>query len=125
MESRSFKDLEIYKRACILRKSIFELTKTFPPEEKFKLTDQIIRSTRKCPANIAEGHGRFHFKENIQYCRIARGSLTETQDHLSVAFECAYINENYFTRYNNEIESLIKMLNGCYIRYLQSKKVGN
>lgn len=124
MGSRSFKDLEIYKRACVLRKSIFELTKTFPPEEKFKLSDQIIRSTRKCPANIAEGHGRFHFKENIQYCRIARGSLTETQDHLSVAFECAYINENYFIRYNNEIENLIKMING-YIRYLQSKKVEN
>ena len=74
-----------------MRKRIFELTKSFPIEEKFKLTDQIIRSTRKCPANIAEGHGRFHFQENIQFCRITRGSLTETQDHLNCAFECNYI----------------------------------
>ena len=94
MESKSFESLEIYKRACILRKKIFELTKKFPLEEKYKLVDQIIRSTRKCPANIAEGHGRYHFQENIQFCRIARGSLTESPDHLNCAFECGYIDAN-------------------------------
>jgi len=84
------------------------------------LTDQIIRSTRKCPANIAEGYGRFHFKENIQYCRIARGSLTETQDHLSCALECNYISTQILKEYDSEIEVLIKMLNG-YIKYLKSQ----
>ncbi|MFT5386319.1 MAG: four helix bundle protein [Saprospiraceae bacterium] len=61
MESRSFEDLEIYKKARVLRNDIFKLTSSFPAEEKYRLTDQIIRSTRKCPANIAEGHGRYHF----------------------------------------------------------------
>jgi len=120
MDNKSFKDLNIYKRACIFRKKIFELTKTFPPDERYKLTDQIIRSTRKCPANIAEGYGRFHYKENIQYCRIARGSLTETQDHLSCALECNYISNNILLEYDNEIDILIKMING-YIKYLKSK----
>ena len=120
MENKNFKDLKIYQRACVFRKKIFELTKTFPIDEKYKLTDQIIRSTRKCPANIAEGYGRFHFKENIQYCRIARASLTETQDHLSCAFECNYISNDLLTEYDLEIETLIRMING-YIKYLNSK----
>jgi len=87
MGSRSFEELEIYKRCCVFRKKTFELVKIFPASEKYKLVDQLVRSTRKCPANIAEGHGRYHYQENIQFCRIARGSLTEAQDHLNCAYE--------------------------------------
>ena len=101
MKSRSFEELEIYKRSCVFRKKIFELSKTFPSSEKFKLVDQLVRSTRKCPANIAEGHGRFHYQENIQYCRIARGSLTEAQDHLNCAYECEYITINLRDEYKS------------------------
>ena len=86
-----FQELEIYKRAVALRKEVWNLTKTFPSVEKYRLIDQLVRSTRKCPSNIAEAYGRFHYQENIQYCRIARGSLCETIDHLYVAFECGYI----------------------------------
>ena len=84
----SLKELKIYQNAKKIRKQIWKLAATFPSEEKSRLCDQIIRSTRKCPANIAAGYGRFHWQENIQYCRIARGSLMETIDHLSVAQEC-------------------------------------
>ena len=49
------------------------------------MVDQLIRATRSITANIAEGHGRYHFQENIQFCRQARGSLTETLDHLICA----------------------------------------
>ncbi len=123
MSSRSFEELEIYKRSCDYRKKIFELAKAFPATETYKLVDQIVRSTRKCPANIAEGHGRFHFQENIQYCRIARGSLTETQDHLNCAYECNYISLNVRNELKNEAETIIKMLNG-YIRFLEKQKKG-
>ena len=64
MESRSSEDLEIYKRAIALRKIIFEVVKSFPPEEKYRLVDQLIRCTRKCPSHIAEGHGRNNKKTN-------------------------------------------------------------
>ncbi len=121
MDSKHFEDLEIYKRACVLRKKIFLLSKSFPATEIYKLTDQILRSTRKCPANIAEGHGRYHYQENIQYCRIARGSLTETQDHLNCAYECELITLSTRNELKSEVETLIRMING-YIKYLESRK---
>ena len=121
IDNTGFQELEIYKKAVMLRQKIFDLSKSFPKEEKFRLCDQLIRSTRKCPANIAEGHGRFHYQENIQYCRIARGSLCETIDHLSVALECEYISKQTYKTYSDEIKVLLKMLNG-YINYLRRQK---
>ncbi len=113
--------LVVYQEAKRLRVTIFDLVKTFPKDEKFRLTDQIIRSTRKCPANIAEGYGRFHFQENIQYCRIARGSLVETLDHLSVALECKYITDEQYKILIDQVTKIIKMING-YINHLREKK---
>ena len=81
----------------------------------------MIRSSRKCPANIAEGYGRFHYQENIQFCRIARGSLCELLDHLSVAHECDYSDESEVRDIEMEITTLLKMING-YINYLKNKK---
>jgi len=83
MKLNSFTDLECWEEARTLRIEIADLVRTFPSEEKYRLVDQIVRSSRSVTANIAEGYGRFHFQENIQYCRQARGSLTETLDHLT------------------------------------------
>ena len=120
-KSHGFEGLEVYQMATKLRRDIFDLVKTFPNEEKFRLSDQLIRSTRKCPAQIAEGYGRFHYQENIQFCRIARGSLAESIDHLNVAHECSYIDKPTHTRMVSEIETLTRMLNG-YISYLKRRK---
>ena len=56
-----FTDLEVWKKSRLLRNVITDLVKTFPAEEKYRLTDQIIRSSRSIGNNIAEGHGRFHY----------------------------------------------------------------
>ncbi|PIR76366.1 MAG: four helix bundle protein [Candidatus Magasanikbacteria bacterium CG10_big_fil_rev_8_21_14_0_10_42_10] len=58
------------------------MTKKLPDSEKYNLVSQARRSACSICANIAEGYGRFHYQENIQYCRQARGSLDETRDHL-------------------------------------------
>jgi len=113
--------LEVWIKSRTLRNSVSELSQKFPSEEKYGLTDQIIRSSRSISANIAEGHGRYHFQENIQYCRQARGSLTETFDHLTVAFDEKYLGKQEFDRLSNEIEILTKMING-YISYLKKRK---
>lgn len=62
---QSFTELEVWKKARILKNEIFELIKTFPLEEKYKLSDQIICSSRSINSNIAEGHGRYTYKDQL------------------------------------------------------------
>lgn len=87
-QQRDFRDLEIWKLAKELRKEVHLLCKNFPIEEKYRLADQLIRALRSVTANIAEGYGRFHYKEIIQFCRQARGSLYKCLDHLTVCLDC-------------------------------------
>lgn len=121
---KSFKDLEAWKKGRVLRVDISTLTKTFPVEEKFKLVDQMIRASRSVTANLAEGYGRFHYQENIQFCRVSRGSLTEIQDHITVAQDEGYINEEQARKYDEQVEECIRIING-YINYLIKSKQSN
>src|SRR5687768_15347178 len=100
---KSFEDLDCWKKAAELRRKLSVLVKRLPSEEKFRLADQIIRASRSVTANIAEGFGRFHYQEYVQYCRQSRGSLYEIIDHLIVAKEEKYINENELSTYKSEI----------------------
>ena len=119
-----FEELEVWKKTSAFKKEIRALTKTFPPEEKYRLVDQIIRSSRSINALLAEGHGRFTYADQLHFCIQARGSLSETINHLMDAFDEEYISEerlNYFKQRGKEIE---KTLNG-YITYLRNKKLSS
>ena len=121
MGFKSFEELEVWKKSREFRMQIGTLAKSFPKEEKYRLADQIIRSSRSVPANIAEGFGRFHHQENIQFCRIARGSLYETLEHLICAFDENYISKDAFQGFRNQYNDILKLLNG-YIAYLKKSK---
>lgn len=121
MNLTSFTELDCWKEARVLRNEISLLTRGFPKEEKYDLTSQIKRSSRSVTANIAEGYGRFHHQENIQFCRISRGSLTETLDHLIVAYDEKYIDEDTLKNFQVVLEKCLKLLNG-YINYLKRAK---
>jgi four helix bundle protein len=122
MANQSFTELEVYKESRKLRILISSLVKSnFPIEEKYKLSDQILRSSRSVTANIAEGYGRYYFKENIQFCRVSRGSLLETLDHLITAFDEKYISENELLNFKNNIDICGKLLNG-YINFLKKQQ---
>jgi four helix bundle protein len=118
---RSFEELDCWKEAVLLRKKIRAVTNTFPKEEKFRLTDQLIRACRSVTVNIAEGYGRFHYQENIQFCRISRGSLQEIKDHLIVAHEEEYICIEQLVELKQNTDKCIAVLNG-YINYLRRAK---
>ncbi|MCX6230222.1 MAG: four helix bundle protein [Bacteroidetes bacterium] len=118
----SFEELEVWKASQALRNSIWKLTKTFPKEELYRLSDQLIRASRSVSANIAEGFGRFHFQENIQFCRQERGSLFEMLEHIICSYDINYIQENEYIAYRNQIFNCIKILNG-YILYLKKAKL--
>jgi four helix bundle protein len=113
--------LEVYISAKAFRKEVVMTANTFPKEEKFLLTAQLKDSARSITANIAEGYGRFHYQEAIQFCRIARGSLMETYDHLSSALDEEYLPEKRYLELNLQFELLLKLLNG-YIAYLKRRK---
>jgi four helix bundle protein len=115
---QSFTELEVWKKVRIFKNEIFELIKTFPPEEKFRMTDQIIRSSRSINSNIAEGHGRYTYKDQLHFCVQARGSLSETYNHIIDALDCAYINKDQLSHFKNKIEEIERVLNG-YIAYLR------
>jgi four helix bundle protein len=117
----TFEDLEVWKSGRKLRSEISNLTKTFPKEESYLLTNQMIRASRSVTANISEGYGRFHYQENIQFCRQARGSLFELLDHLTVALDERYIDKSKFTEFKKQIFEVIRTLNG-YIKYLKGRK---
>jgi four helix bundle protein len=119
----TFEELEVWKLARQLKKEIRELVKKFPPEEKYRLTDQLIRSSRSVGANIAEGFGRFHFKENSKFCFNGRGSLFETLNHLIDALDEEYISEDEFNYFRDKVLHCNKVLNG-YIAYLRSQVNG-
>jgi four helix bundle protein len=117
-------DLEVYKISTEIRRDVSEFSKRLPNDEKYMLKSQIVRASRSVSANIAEGYGRFHFQEQIQYCRQSRGSLFELKDHLGVALEENYIVIDDFKIKIVKIETAIKKLNG-YIKYLQNQKNRN
>ena len=118
---RSFEDLECWKKAREVRLFVMNVSKKFPGEEKFSLTDNIKRSARSVTNNIAEGFGRFHYQENIQFCRVSRGSLHETLDHLMIALEEEYINNEQYIEGKKLILDAVAILNG-YINYLERAK---
>jgi four helix bundle protein len=64
---KAFMDLEVWKKSRLLRNDISVLTKSFPSEEKYRLNDQIIRSSRSVGNNIAEGHGRYHYADAAKF----------------------------------------------------------
>lgn len=117
----SFTELEVWKQARKIRAIISKLTKNFPSEEKYRLTDQLIRCSRSLGNNIAEGHGRFHYQDNIRFCIVARGSLSETQNHIIIALDEEYINNETFSEFMIEYDHCLKLLNG-YIAYVKKKK---
>ncbi|MFN2458747.1 MAG: four helix bundle protein [Chitinophagaceae bacterium] len=115
---QSFTELEVGKKARLLKNEIKELIEAFPAEEKFRLSDQLIRSSRSINSNIAEGHGRFTFKDQIHFCVQARGSLSETYNHLIDALDCNCITEGKLEYFKIKIDEAHRLLNG-YISYLR------
>ncbi|MDO9302850.1 MAG: four helix bundle protein [Anaerolineales bacterium] len=92
-------------------------------DERFDLVAQIRRSSKSVPANIAEGHGRYYYGDNIRFCYNARGSLDETVSHLRAAIDLDYCPKDLYENLRAQAEEIRKMLNG-YVEWLKEKKIG-
>lgn len=110
MTIQSYHDLDVWKKARILVKHIYVITKTFPKEEVYSLTSQIRRAVVSIPANIAEGYSRHGIKDYINFVSIAYGSSAELETHLLLAYDLEYISEKQLQPLLDEIKSIQKML---------------
>lgn len=117
----SFENLEVYRRSREFRKKIYKLTKKLPAEEKFNLAAQMRRAALSLTNNIAEGHGRFHYQESIQFFRHSRGSLEELMDDLNTCIDEQYDDEAHLLSLKAEASEILHLLNG-YIAYLKRSK---
>ena len=124
MTVMNLEQLEVWKRArdfvVLVYKQVVPL---LPASEKYNLADQLKRAATSVPANIAEGHGRYHYLDNVRFCYMARGSLTEVQSHLSLANSLGYLSDEVYKRATSNAESIAKQLNN-YIAYLKRSKQG-
>lgn len=114
---KTFEDLKCWQACREVRIFIYNLVKTYPKEEKYSLANNMKRAARSTTENIAEGFGRFHYKENAQFCRISRGSLFELLDDLITSADEKYINQEDLQKGRDLISKALFLLNG-YIKYL-------
>ena len=88
---RTFEDLEVYQAAREFRMAMYRVARRLPDIEKFGLAGQIRRAAVSLTNNIAEGHGRYHYLDQIKFCLISRGSLEELLDDLNTCDDEDYL----------------------------------
>jgi four helix bundle protein len=111
MNIRHFRELAVWRKAMDLTMEVFRLTKTFPSEERFSLVDQVRRSSRSVPANIAEAWRKRRYPAAfVSKLNDAEGEAAETQTHLEIALRCGYLNQNDFDRLDAGYEEVLAMI---------------
>jgi len=105
---KSFEDLEVWKLGVEIVRNVYLLVASFPKEEIFGITSQLKDSVISNPGNIAEGFGRFHYKDKIKFYYNSRGSLLETKSHLLIANALGFITPKYRELYNKILADIEK-----------------
>ena len=121
---RTFEDLEVYKKARQFRRSMYRVTRKLPDLEKYELASQIRRASVSLTNNIAEGHGRYHYLEQLKFLFQARGSLQELIDDLNVCEDEQYLSKSEVVDLKNQAKEVQRLISG-YARYLRDRKFGS
>src|SRR4051812_41255828 len=117
--SHNFEDLDCWKAAREVRLFVWrDVLPALPKQERYRLGDQVLRAARSVTANIAEGHGRFHYLDTSKFCSNARGSSSEVLDHLITATDEQLIAPDLLLEARPKIASTMRLLNG-YVAYLK------
>lgn len=120
-KNRDFVSLDAWKKCRNLRLQIYEqVLPNVSTEEKYAFGSQIRRASQSITLNIAEGYGRFHYKEGLQFYRIARGSLYEIKDLLIMALDMEFIDRDTYDHLMESLEDAKATLAGFMI-FVQKK----
>jgi four helix bundle protein len=120
---KTFEDLEVYQIARQFRKVMYRVNRRLPSFEKFELGSQIRRAAVSLTNNIAEGHGRFHYLEQLKFCLNARGSLEELIDDLNICSDESYLPTVEIDTLKQQGWRVHQVLAG-YMRWLRKRKQG-
>jgi four helix bundle protein len=120
---QTFEDLEVYKEARTFRKAMYAVTRTLPQIEKYELASQVRRAAVSLTNNIAEGHGRFHYLDQIKFILQARGSLEELMDDLNICEDESYLLPEDVAKLRQDGWHVLKLMNG-YLKFLRERKTG-
>ncbi len=107
---RSHRDLVVWQRSMTLVERCYTAARSFPPEEQFRLTSQLLRAAASVPANIAEGHARDSTKSFLYHLSIARGSLAETETFLLLAVRMNLCGSEEGTALLGEVDQISRMI---------------
>src|ERR671919_3081651 len=107
----SFEDMPGWQKGMDLAARVFTMTERLPRKEDYGLTSQIRRSAVSVPGNIAEGFGRRHTKDKLNFYYVSRGSLAETKSHLMYGFKVGYFQESEVAALSQLIENIWEELN--------------
>src|SRR5262245_37980026 len=118
---RTFEDLEVYKKARDFRQRMYAVARGLPDSEKYELGRQIRRASVSLTNNIAEGHGRYHYLDEIKFELHARGSLAELTDDLNVCEDEQYLSPTDIADLKERASEVQRLING-YIRFLRNRK---
>ena len=116
MSVKSFRDLEVHQIAQEISDIIWNAVMNWDSFSKYGLGSQITEAADSISFNIAEGYGRYHFKENRQFCFYSRGSLAETQDGIMKARRRNLITQEQYVH----LDALLTKLLGKLNRYIDS-----
>jgi four helix bundle protein len=113
---RTFEDLDVYKKAREFRKRMYAAARKLPDFEKYELGRQIRRASVSLTNNIAEGHGRYHYLDEIKFQLQSRGSLAELIDDLNVCQDEDYLSAAEIVELKEQAKKVQRLING-YIRF--------
>ena len=111
MTIKSHRDLIVWQKAMTLAAEVYRLTRHFPADERYRMTDQLLRAASSIPANIAEGHSRGTRKDYAHFIVIARGSLAEAETFLQLACDVGLVKLEQSRRSNELAGEVGRMLN--------------
>ena len=117
---QTFEDLEVYKAAREFRKAMYVVTRRLPDFEKYDLASQIRRASVSLTNNMAEGHGRYHYPDQIRFFLHSRGSLEELVDDVNVCLDENYLSIDEGTKLKAQASAVLALTNG-YLRYLRGR----
>ncbi|HUU94992.1 MAG TPA: four helix bundle protein [Phycisphaerae bacterium] len=118
-----FESLEVYQLARTFRRRVYKLAECLPDVERFNLAAQIRSAARSLTNNIAEGSGRYGFRDRVKFMHQARGSLTELMDDIVICEDQGYAQPDHLATLRPGAVHLYRAIS-AYVRYLREKRTG-